>query len=110
MKPPHRLPVARFPSSPTADTFPAPAGALTAVTVFTAYAMPPAPGGTAPSGYIALCCCGEIHCGDSGSLLRKALGRHSCVAVCGRVELVPIDDQPSRETIERVLDGLRALR
>lgn len=102
---------ARFPSSPAADVFPKPDPiTLTARTVFTAYELPPAPGQFAPAGHLALCCCGQVWCADTGALLRKTLGSHSCAQQCGRVELVPIDDQPSAETIERLLAGLRGMQ
>lgn len=101
-----------FPRGPRVDLFPAPpTAALTAVTVFTTFEVPrPASAGAyAPPSAAAVCACGDTWQHDSRVLLRRMLGSHSCAAEHGRVELVPIDDEPSDDVLARVLDGLRSL-
>ena len=108
----------RFPSGARNDVFPLPPAApaelhLTAVTVFTTYEVPaPAVPGriSAPPHIGAICACGSQWQHDSRQLLRRMLGGHSCAAERGRpAELVPIDDEPSDDTLLRVLAGLREL-
>lgn len=102
-----------FPRGAGVDTFPLTTvpEQLVARTVFTLYELPAISRQPfAPPIHAALCACGEPWRADSAALLRKLLGGHSCVEARQRpIELVPIDDQPSAETIERVLSGLRGL-
>lgn len=102
-----------FPTGAGVDTFPLTTvpEQLVARTVFTLYLLPPTDTGRfAQPVHAALCACGQPWRADSAALLRKLLGGHSCVEARQRpIELVPIDDQPTRDTIERVLSALRGM-
>ncbi len=102
-----------FPRGDLVDTFPLPGvDQLVARTVFTVYELPSVSTGRFPQPiHAALCACGDGWQADTAVLLRKLLGGHSCLDARQRpIELVPIDDQPAADTIERVLAGLRGMR
>jgi hypothetical protein len=109
-----------FPRGDAADLFPlnvhAPAAGmprtLQAVTVFTAYEVDQRTRDQpfAEALHLAICACGDPWKADSQALLRKALGAHSCSASRERpIELVPIDDHPTDETLQAVLRKLRSM-
>ena len=101
-----------FPRGDLADLFPLNAHrdmprTMEAVTVFTAYEIDQRTRERpfAEALHLAICACGEPWQADSQVLLRKALGAHSCAGSRRRpIELVPIDDHPSDDTLRAVLN------
>lgn len=88
-----------------------PVGKMIALTVFTTFRPPVAPGNDPI--YAATCVCGDVWHSTSEGFMRRQLSDHRCIDNLGHAPgLLPearTVDEPTGEILDRLLAGLRRL-